>query len=122
MLAQIRQKVQELSQVQQTLKEKNKALANTFNKYSDELNVILRERELQERKSRSLVLLVTDIQRQLDDVFMQDYDRNDEELQIEGENKMLRELLVKVTEKIKEDQKLLSFLRQASVNSSKSTE
>lgn len=122
MLAQIRQKVQELSQVQQTLKEKNKALTNTFNKYSDELNVILRERELQERKSRSLVLLVTDIQRQLDDVFMQDYDRNDEELQIEGENKMLRELLVKVTEKIKEDQKLLSFLRQASVNGSKSTE
>jgi hypothetical protein len=84
--------------------------------------VILRERELQERKSRSLVLLVTDIQRQLDDVFMQDYDRNEEELQIEGESKMLRELLVKVTEKIKEDQKLLSFLRQASVNGSKSTE
>lgn len=35
------------------------------------MNVLLKEKEVQDRKSRSLVLLVTDIQRQLDDTFME---------------------------------------------------
>ena len=42
-----------------------------FNSLSDRLNVLLNEKEVQDRKSRSLVLLVSDIQRQLDDTFME---------------------------------------------------
>lgn len=41
---------------------------------------------------------------------------------MEGEERMLREMLVKIAEKVKEDQKLLSFLRQAAVSGSKSVE
>ena len=42
----------------------------TFGSLSDRMNVLLKEKEVQDRKSRSLILLVTDIQRQLDDTFM----------------------------------------------------
>ena len=52
------------------LKEENKQLGYTFGNLSDRMNVLLKEKEVQDRKSRSLILLVTDIQRQLDDTFM----------------------------------------------------
>ena len=53
-----------------SIKEDNKQLTSTFDNLSDRFNVLLKEKEVQDRKSRSLVLLVTDIQRQLDDTFM----------------------------------------------------
>ena len=52
------------------LKEENKQLGYTFGSLSDRMNVLLKEKEVQDKKSRSLILLVTDIQRQLDDTFM----------------------------------------------------
>ncbi len=39
-----------------------------------------------------------------------------------GETKILRELLVKLAERAKEDQKMLSFLRQASASAPKTQE
>lgn len=39
-----------------------------------------------------------------------------------GENKLLRELLVKLAERAKEDQKMLSFLRQASASGGRAQE
>ena len=81
----------------------------------------MREKEVQDRKSRSLVLLVTDIQRQLDDTFM-NVDVKEEPEKAEGQSRALRELLVKVSELVKEDQKLLSFLRQAAASGPKTLE
>lgn len=88
---------------------------------SDELNTILREKEVQERKSRSLMLLVSDIQRQVDDFYSAGPAEDDEEILV-GENKVLRELLVKQAERAKEDQKIVSFLRQASASGPKAQE
>ena len=39
-----------------------------------------------------------------------------------GENKLLRELLVKLAERAKEDQKMLSFLRQAAASGGRAQE
>jgi len=39
-----------------------------------------------------------------------------------AENKMLRELLVKLAERAKEDQKMVSFLRQAEASGAKAHE
>ena len=70
-LLQLRQKAVQLRENYAELKEDNKVLGNTYGELSDRFNVLMREKEVQERKSRSLVLLVTDIQRQLDDTFME---------------------------------------------------
>jgi len=66
--------------LQTTLKEQNKLKAHELAQYSDELNVLLREKELQERKSKSLILLVTDIKRQVDDCFMENYEHADDDI------------------------------------------
>lgn len=47
--------------------------------------------------------------------------REEEPEKLDGENKALREILIKISEKIKEDQKLLSFLRQAVGSGPKAT-
>ena len=67
---QLRQKAASLRENYAVLKEENKQLGYTFGNLSDRMNVLLKEKEVQDRKSRSLILLVTDIQRQLDDTFM----------------------------------------------------
>jgi hypothetical protein len=68
-LLQLRQKAADLRSTQQSLREQNKQLSGGVAQASDQLNVLLREREVQERKGKSLVLLVTDIQRQIDHFF-----------------------------------------------------
>ena len=67
---QLRQKAASLRENYAVLKEENKQLGYTFGNLSERMNVLLKEKEVQDRKSRSLILLVTDIQRQLDDTFM----------------------------------------------------
>lgn len=67
------------------------------------------------------MLLVTDLQRQLDDTFMEVYSEEEPE-KLEAESKALRQILVKVSELVKEDQKLLSFLRQAVASGPKATQ
>jgi hypothetical protein len=103
------------------LRENNKLIANNVAQASDELNILLREKEVQERKSKSLMLLVSDIQRQVDEFYSIGPAEDDDE-QLAGENKILRELLVKLAERAKEDQKILSFLRQASASGPKAQE
>ena len=41
---------------------------------------------------------------------------------LEGEYRALREILIKISEVIKEDQKLLSFMRQTAASGPKATE
>lgn len=96
-------------------------MAHGLAQASDELNVLLREKEVQERKSKSLMLLVTDIQRQVDD-FYSSGPAEEDELALVGENRILRELLVKLAERAKEDQKMVSFLRQAAASGGKAQE
>lgn len=67
------------------------------------------------------MLLVTDLQRQLDDTFMEVYSEEEPD-KFQAESKALRQILVKVSELVKEDQKLLSFLRQAVASGPKGTE
>jgi hypothetical protein len=66
-------------------------------------------------------LLVSDIQRQVDDFYSSGPGAEDEEALV-AENKMLRELLVKLAERAKEDQKMVSFLRQAEASGAKAHE
>ena len=56
--------------------------------------MLLKEKELQERKSRSLALLVSDLQRQIDDHIAEKADLTSQE-SLDQENKALRELLIK---------------------------
>ena len=56
--------------------------------------MLLKEKELQERKSRSLALLVSDLQRQIDDHIAEKADPTSQE-SLDQENKALRELLIK---------------------------
>jgi hypothetical protein len=65
--------------------------------------------------------LVTDIQRQLDHFFSSTPSDEQEETLV-AENRLLRELLVKVAERAQEDQKLVSFLRQAAASGAKAQE
>jgi chromosome segregation ATPase len=120
-LLQLRQKAAELRNSQASLRDQNKQLAGGVASASEELGALLREREVQERKGKSLVLLVSDIQRQLDDFYSSGPAADDEE-SLAGENRMLRGLLVKLAERAKEEQKLLSFLRQASASGGKAQE
>ena len=83
--------------------------------------MLLKEKELQERKSRSLALRVSDLQRQLDDQVADRMESPTPE-RLHQENKALRELLIKAAEKAGEDQKMLGFLRQVSNSGSKASE
>lgn len=67
------------------------------------------------------MLLVSDLQRQIDDFYSLGPADEDEEMLV-GENKLLRELLVKLAERAKEDQKMLSFLRQAAASGGRAQE
>jgi hypothetical protein len=57
----------------------------------------------------------------VDDFYSSGPGEEDEEALV-GENKILRELLVKVAERAKEDQKMVSFLRQAAASGAKAHE
>ena len=57
----------------------------------------------------------------MDDFYSSGPGEEDEEALV-GENKILRELLVKVAERAKEDQKMVSFLRQAAASGAKAHE
>jgi hypothetical protein len=58
-----------LRSIQSQLREDNKKLTQSFAQASDELNILSKEKEVQDRKSKSLILLVSDIQRQVDDYY-----------------------------------------------------
>jgi hypothetical protein len=120
-LLQLRQKAADLRALQNSIRESNKQIASGVGQASDELNTLLREKEVQERKSKSLMLLVTDIQRQVDDFYSSGPAQEDEQALV-GENKILRELLVKLAERAQENQKMVSFLRQAAASGAKAQE
>jgi len=62
----LKQKSVQLRKIEVNLKSDNKELEKKIALLSDEVNILSREKDLQERKSKSLILLVTDLQRQYD--------------------------------------------------------
>jgi len=62
----LKQKSVQLRKIEVDLKSDNKELEKKIALLSDEVNILSREKDLQERKSKSLILLVTDLQRQYD--------------------------------------------------------
>jgi hypothetical protein len=68
-----------LRSIQSHLREDNKQIAHSLAQASDELNTLLKEKEVQDRKSKSLILLVSDIQRQVDDFYSTGIIEEDEE-------------------------------------------
>lgn len=89
-LIQLRQKAAELRKIQSLQKEKNKNLVASLAKSSQQLNTYLKEKEIQERKQKSLMLLVNDIQRQIDDLYGGIQAEDIEEETMLGEAKLLR--------------------------------
>lgn len=89
-LIQLRQKAAELRKIQSLQKEKNKNLVASLTKSSQQLNTYLKEKEIQERKQKSLMLLVNDIQRQIDDLYGGIQAEDIEEETMLGEAKLLR--------------------------------
>lgn len=65
-MTQLKQKSVQLRKIEVNLKSDNKELEKKIALLSDEVNILSREKDLQERKSKSLILLVTDLQRQYD--------------------------------------------------------
>lgn len=65
------------------------------------------------------MLLVNDIQRQIDDLHGGIQAEDIEEEIMLGEAKLLREMLIKAAERANENQKMLSFLRQAAASGPK---
>lgn len=61
-----------------------------LSKSSQELNTYLKEKEIQERKQKSLMLLVNDIQRQIDDLYGGIQAEDIEEETMLGQAKLLR--------------------------------
>lgn len=88
MLLQLRQKSTQLREQGAQTRQQNKQLAHTIADLSDRLNTLVQEKELQERKSRSLMLLVTDLQRQLDDAHL--VPTNQDLGTLEAEQRVLR--------------------------------
>lgn len=66
---------------------------------------------------------MTELQRQYDEAFLEEKEMNAQEesveIGLEKESRMLRRLLIKSAEKVKENQKLLSFMRQVELSKNK---